>query len=49
MDHKVFCSAEDLSEDSPYDLVHHDHKTWRTRQDLGGLRLKQTDGIWQDV
>jgi hypothetical protein len=47
--------------DSPYDLlkifqkiplddlIQHDLKTWRTRQDLGGLRLKQIDGIWQDV
>jgi hypothetical protein len=31
------------------DLVHHDLKTWCTRQDLGGLRPKQTDRIWQDV
>jgi hypothetical protein len=40
---------EDLPEDSPDDLIHHDLKTWRRRQDLGGLRLKQIDGIWQDV
>jgi hypothetical protein len=40
---------EGLPEDSPDDLVHHDLKTRRTRQDLGGLRPKQIDGIWQDV
>jgi hypothetical protein len=28
---------QDLPEDSPDDLVHHDLKTWRTRQDSGGL------------
>jgi hypothetical protein len=33
----------------PEDLIQHDLKTWRTRQDLGGLRLKQIDGICQDV
>jgi hypothetical protein len=33
----------------PDDLIRYDLKTWRTRQDLGGLRSKQTDGIWQDV
>jgi hypothetical protein len=31
------------------DLVQHDLKTWRTRQDLGGFRPKQIDAIWQDV
>jgi hypothetical protein len=42
---------KDLPEYSPDDLIQHDLKTWRTRQrqDLGGLRLKQIDGIWQDV
>jgi hypothetical protein len=40
---------EDLLEDSPYDLVQHDLKTRRTRQDLGGFHPKQIDGIWQDV
>jgi hypothetical protein len=40
---------EDLQEDSSNDLVQHDLKTWRTRQDLGGFRPKQIDGIWQDV
>jgi hypothetical protein len=40
---------EDFLEDSPNDLVHHDLKTWRTRQDSRGLRPKQIDGIWQDV
>jgi hypothetical protein len=40
---------EDLLEDSPDDLTHHDLKTRRTRQDLGGFRLKQIDEIWQDV
>jgi hypothetical protein len=40
---------EDLLEDSPDDLIHHDLKTWRTRQDLGGFCPKQIDGIWQDV
>jgi hypothetical protein len=40
---------DDLPEDSPDDLIHHDLKTWRTRQDLGGFRPKQIDGIWQDV
>jgi hypothetical protein len=38
---------EDLSEDSPDDLIQHDLKTWRTRQDLGGFRPKQIDRIWQ--
>jgi hypothetical protein len=40
-----------LPEDSPDDLIRYDLKTWRTRQrqDLGGLRLTQIDGIWQDV
>jgi hypothetical protein len=35
----------------PDDLVYHDLKTWhtKTRQDISGLRLKQIDGIWQDV
>jgi hypothetical protein len=33
----------------PDDMIQHDLKTWRTRQDLGGFRLKQIDGIWQDV
>jgi hypothetical protein len=28
------------------DLIHHDLKTWRTRQDLGGFRPKQIDRIW---
>jgi hypothetical protein len=37
------------SEDSPDDMIQHDLKTWRTRQDLGGFRLKQIDGIWQAV
>jgi hypothetical protein len=40
---------EDLPEDFPDDLIRHDLKTRRTRQDLGGLRLKQIDGIRQDV
>jgi hypothetical protein len=40
---------EDLPEDSPDDLIHYDLKTRRTSQDLGGLRPKQIDGIWQDV
>jgi hypothetical protein len=40
---------KDLLEDSLDDLIQHDLKTWRTGQDLGGLRLKQIDGIWQDV
>jgi hypothetical protein len=40
---------EDLREDFLDDLVQHDLKTWRTRQDLGGFRPKQIDGIWQDV
>jgi hypothetical protein len=33
----------------PDDLIQHDLKTWCTRQDLGGLHLKQIDGIWHDV
>jgi hypothetical protein len=33
----------------PNDLIQHDLKTWCTRQDLCGLRPKQTDGIWHDV
>jgi hypothetical protein len=40
---------EDLLEDSSDDLVQHDHKTWRTRHDLGSLRPKQIDEIWQDA
>jgi hypothetical protein len=42
---------EDLLEDSPDDLIHHDLKdlAYKTRQDLGGLRPKQIDGIWQDM
>jgi hypothetical protein len=40
---------EDLLEDSLDDLIHHDVKTQRTRQDLGGFFSKQIDGIWQDV
>jgi hypothetical protein len=28
------------------DLIHHGHKTWRTRQDLSGFRPKQIDRIW---
>jgi hypothetical protein len=36
---------EDLPGDSPNDLVHHNLKTWRTRQDFGGFRPKQIDGI----
>jgi hypothetical protein len=36
---------EDLPKDSPDDLVQHDLKTWRTRQDLGGFRPKHIDGI----
>jgi hypothetical protein len=34
---------EDLPEDSPNDLVQHDHKTWRTRQDISGFRSEQID------
>jgi hypothetical protein len=30
-------------------LIRYDLKTWCTRQDLGGFRPKQIDGIWQDV
>jgi hypothetical protein len=40
---------EDLPKDFPDDLIHHDLKTWRTRQDLSGFRPRQIDGIWQDV
>jgi hypothetical protein len=40
---------EDLLEDSPNDLIRYDLKTRRRRQDPGGLRQKQIDGIWQDV
>jgi hypothetical protein len=35
---------EDLPEDSPDDLVQHDLKTWRTRQDVGGFRLSRSTG-----
>jgi hypothetical protein len=31
------------------DLIQHDLKTWRTKQDLSGFRPKQIDRIWQDV
>jgi hypothetical protein len=31
---------DDLLEDSPDNLVQHNLKTWRTRQDLGGFRPK---------
>jgi hypothetical protein len=40
---------EDLLEDSPNDLIYHNLKTRRARQDLGGFRPNQIDGIWQDV
>jgi hypothetical protein len=40
---------EDLPQDSPDELIQHDLKTWRIRQDLGGFRPKQIDEIWQDV
>jgi hypothetical protein len=40
---------EDLSEDSPDNLIHHDLKTRRTRQDLDEFRPTKIDGIWQDV
>jgi hypothetical protein len=40
---------DDLPEDSPYDLIQHDLKTRRTRQDVGAFRPKQKDGIWQYV
>jgi hypothetical protein len=40
---------EHLQVDSPYDLVQHDLKTWRTRQDLGGFRPEQINRIWQYV
>jgi hypothetical protein len=40
---------KDLPEESLDDLIHHDLKTRRTRQDLGGFRPKKIDGIWQDV
>jgi hypothetical protein len=40
---------KDLPEDSPDDLIHHDLKIWCKRQELGGFRPKQIDGIWQDV
>jgi hypothetical protein len=33
----------------PDDMIQHDLKPWRTRQDLSGFRLKQIDGLWQDV
>jgi hypothetical protein len=42
-------APEDLLEDSPDDLVPHDLKTWRTRQDIGGFQPKQIDGIWQVI
>jgi hypothetical protein len=42
-------TSEDLPENSPDDLVHHDLKTWRIRQDIGGFHPKEIDGIWQDV
>jgi hypothetical protein len=38
---------ENLPEDSPDDLIQHDLKTWRTRQDIGGFRPKQIDRICQ--
>jgi hypothetical protein len=40
---------EELVEDSPDNLIHHDLETWHTRQDIGEFRPKQTDGVWQDV
>jgi hypothetical protein len=33
---------EDLPEDSPNDLVHHDLKTWRTRQDKTSVDFAQS-------
>jgi hypothetical protein len=38
---------EDLPENSPDDPIHHNLKTWRTRQDIGRFRPKQIDMIWQ--
>jgi hypothetical protein len=40
---------EDLPDNSPDDLIHHDLKTRCTRQDLGGFLSKQIDNIWKDV
>jgi hypothetical protein len=40
---------EDLPNNSPHDLIYHNLKTRRTRQDLDGFHPKQIDGIWQDV
>jgi hypothetical protein len=37
-------TPEDLPEDSIDDLVQHDLKTWRTRQDIGGFRLSRSTG-----
>jgi hypothetical protein len=36
---------EELPEDSPDDLIQHDLKTWRIRQDISGFRRKQIDRI----
>jgi hypothetical protein len=35
---------EDLPEDSPDDLIQNDIKTWRTRQDISGFRLRRSTG-----
>jgi hypothetical protein len=35
---------EDLPEDSSDDLIQHDLKTWRTRQDIGGFWLSRSTG-----
>jgi hypothetical protein len=42
---------EDLLEDSPRrpNPTRPQDLAYKTRQGLGGLRLKQIDGIWQDV
>jgi hypothetical protein len=42
---------EDLPEDSPRrpNSTRPQNLAYKTRQDLSGLRLKQIDGIWQDV
>jgi hypothetical protein len=35
---------KDIPEDSPEDLIPHDRKTWRTRQDIGGFGLSRSTG-----
>jgi hypothetical protein len=36
---------EDIPEDSQDDLIQNDHKTWPTRQDIGGFRPRRSTNM----